>query len=141
MSMIKEKNKIYTVEMIEKIIKENTDFDVYEDITARTKRDDVLAFILECDAGRIKQDLEEDDIELDINEAEEEYISELMNRADEYAVEVEESLPEDLMAYYYSYEYDDEEELIKLVLVVAFESLGEKKLKEVGNRMITMLGE
>jgi len=138
MDYIQEAQKKYNGEEIAKLIREKTDFDVFEEITSRTKRKDVLAFILQCDAGRIKQDFEEEEIEID-TEDEEEYISELMNKADEYAVEIEESLPEDLISYYYSYSYDEDEEIIKTILVVSFESLGERKLMDVGNRLITVV--
>ena len=138
MLYIEEGNQKYTGEEIAKLIKESTDFDVFEDITDRTKREDVLAFILQCDAGRIKQDFQEEEIEVN-TEDEEEFISELMNKADEYAVEIEEHLPEDLIAYYYSYSYDEDEEIIKTIIVIAFEKLGSKKLTEIGNRLITVV--
>ena len=138
MDYIQEGKKRYTGEDIEKLIKENTDFDVLENISTRTKREDVLAFILQCDAGRIKQDFAEEEIEIEM-EDEEEYISEIMNKADEYAVEIEEILPEDLISYYYSYSYDEDEEIIKTILVVAFEKLGERKLMDVGNRLINVV--
>jgi len=135
---IKENKKSYGVDEIAKLIKENTEFDVLEDISLRTKRDDVLAFILQCDVGRLKQDFEEDEIEID-SEEDEVYASELMNKADEYAVEIEECLPDDLIAYYYAYLYDEDEEIIKTILVISFESLGEKKLVEVGKRLISVV--
>ena len=81
MTYIKENKKSYGVDEIAKLIKENTEFDVLEDISLRTKRDDVLAFILQCDVGRLKQDFEEDEIEID-SEEDEVYASELMNKAD-----------------------------------------------------------
>lgn len=141
MSIIREKNKRYTFEEIAKIIKENTEFDVVADISKRTKREDVLAFILQCDGEILKKDLQEEGFDLDIETDEEEFISELMNKADEYAVEIEENLPEDLMAYYYAYEYDEDEGVIKTILAVAFETLGERKLRDVGNRLITVAGD
>lgn len=141
MSIIREKNKRYTFEEIAKIIKENTEFDVVADISKRTKREDVLAFILQCDGESLKKDLQEEGFDLDIETDEEEFISELMNKADEYAVEIEENLPEDLIAYYYAYEYDEDEGVIKTILAVAFETLGERKLRDVGNRLITVVGD
>lgn len=128
-------------EDIKKIIQETTEFDVAADISTRTKREDVLAFILQCDADALKQDIEAEDLEIDIEVDEEAYISELMNKADEYAVEIEENLPEDLLAYYYAYEYDEDEGVIKTVLVVSSDELGELKLREVGNRLITVVGD
>ncbi|KXG76474.1 hypothetical protein [Thermotalea metallivorans] len=141
MSIIREKNKQYAFEEIAKIIKENTEFDVVADISKRTKREDVLAFILQCDGENLKKDLQEEGFDLDIETDEEEFISELMNKADEYAVEIEENLPEDLIAYYYAYEYDEDEGVIKTILAVAFETLGERKLRDVGNRLITVVGD
>lgn len=129
-----------TSEEISKMIHETTEFDVLKDISVRTKREDTLAFILQCDAGPLKQELEEE-LDITIADDEEAYISELMNKADEYAVEIEESLPEASIAYYYAYEYDEDEDTIKTILVVAFEDLGEKKLKDIGNRLITVVGD
>ncbi|WZL74163.1 hypothetical protein QBE52_05335 [Clostridiaceae bacterium 35-E11] len=124
-------------EEISKLIHEMTEFDVLKDISSRTKREDTLAFILQCDAVPLKKELAED-LDITIEEDEEAYISELMNRADEYAVEIEESLPEECIAYYYAYAYDEDENTIKTILVVAFEELGEKKLRDIGNRLITV---
>ncbi|MCT4620450.1 MAG: hypothetical protein N4A62_13785 [Marinisporobacter sp.] len=137
--IVNEENKVYDAEKIVKVIHDETEFDVWKDITSRTKREDVLAFILQCDIEILKEELEE---ELGIEEEnEEDYISELMNKADEYAVEIEELLPEDMLAYYYAYEYDEDEGIIKTILVVSFDDLGERKLKDVGNRLITVVGD
>ncbi|MFZ5968673.1 MAG: hypothetical protein ACOYVK_16085 [Bacillota bacterium] len=142
MSMIRSKGKQVTAEEIIKLIQDHTEFDVWKDISTRTKRDDVLAFILQCDAEAIRQDLASEGYELeDTEEAMEDFISELMNKADEYAVEIEEILQEDLIAYYYSYEYDEDEGVIKTIVVIAFEELGELKLRDVGNRLITVVGD
>ncbi|MBB6214013.1 hypothetical protein HNQ80_000082 [Anaerosolibacter carboniphilus] len=141
MSYIRDGKKQYAFDELSKLIKDNTEFDVTMDISTRTKREDVLAFILQCDAEALKKDLEEEGLELDIDEDEEAFVSELMNKADEYAVEIEEILPEDLLAYYYAYEYDEDESVIKTILVVSFESLGELKLRDVGNRLITVVGD
>ncbi|SHK17613.1 hypothetical protein SAMN02745975_03814 [Geosporobacter subterraneus DSM 17957] len=141
MSYIFSGNRRVTDEDIKKIIQETTEFDVTADISTRTKREDVLAFILQCDAEALRQDLEAEDLEIDIETDEEAYISELMNKADEYAVEIEESLPEDLLAYYYAYEYDEDEGVVKSILVVASAELGELKLRDVGNRLITVVGD
>ncbi|WP_129597944.1 hypothetical protein [Anaerophilus nitritogenes] len=138
--IVNEENKVYEWEDISKIIHDTTEFDIVKDISDRTKREDVLAFILQCDTESLKNELKEE-TDISIEENEEEYISELMNKADEYAVEIEESLPEDLLAYYYAYEYDEDQEIIKSILVVAFEELGERKLKDIGNRMITVVGD
>ncbi|AOT69729.1 hypothetical protein [Geosporobacter ferrireducens] len=141
MSYIFSGNRKVVDEDIKKIIQETTEFDVTTDISTRTKREDVLAFILQCDADALKQDIEAEDLEIDIESDEEAYISELMNKADEYAVEIEENLPEDLLAYYYAYEYDEDEGVIKTILVVSSDELGELKLREVGNRLITVVGD
>ena len=141
MSYIFSGNRRVTDEDIKKIIQETTEFDVTADISTRTKREDVLAFILQCDAEALRQDLEAEDLEIDIETDEEAYISELMNKADEYAVEIEESLPEDLLAYYYAYKYDEDEGVVKSILVVASDELGELKLRDVGNRLITVVGD
>ncbi len=141
MSYIFSGNRKVVDEDIKKIIQETTEFDVTADISTRTKREDVLAFILQCDADALKQDIEAEDLEIDIESDEEAYISELMNKADEYAVEIEENLPEDLLAYYYAYEYDEDEGVIKTILVVSSDELGELKLREVGNRLITVVGD
>ncbi|WP_053955974.1 hypothetical protein [Inediibacterium massiliense] len=138
--IVNEENKVYEGNEISKIIHDTTEFDIVKDISDRTKREDVLGFILQCDAETLKKELEEE-IDISIEENEEEYISELMNKADEYAVEIEENLLEDLIAYYYAYEYDEDQEIIKSILVVSFEELGERKLKDVGNRMITVVGD
>ncbi|TCO73780.1 hypothetical protein [Marinisporobacter balticus] len=139
--IVNENNKIYDADELMKLIHQTTGFDVLKDISSRTKREDVFAFILQCDVDPLKQDLEELGLSINIEENEDEYISELMNKADEYAVEIEENLPEDLIGYYYAYEYDEDEEIIKTILVVAFDRLGQKKLKEVGNRLITVIGD
>ena len=141
MSYIFSGDRRVTDEDIRKIIQETTEFDVTADISTRTKREDILAFILQCDADALRQDLEAEDLEIDIEADEEAYISELMNKADEHAVEVEENLPEDLLAYYYAYEYDEDQGVIKSILVVSSDELGELKLREVGNRLITVVGD
>ncbi|MEW9124641.1 MAG: hypothetical protein AB2421_18165 [Thermotaleaceae bacterium] len=141
MSFILSGSKRVSDEEIKKIVLKNTEFDVAADISARTKREDVLAFILQCDAEALKADLLEEELDIDIDSDEEAYISELMNKADEYAVEIEENLPEDLLAYYYAYEYDEDEGVVKSILVVSGDELGELKLREVGNRLITVVGD
>ena len=123
---------------IKKTIEDNSEFKVIEDMCLRSKREDVIAFNLEIKINVLNEMLEDDGYDLD-SEDKEEVLDEYMDLADTLAIELEEFMPEDSICSVYAYKYDEVEESIKVVFVMAHETLGELKLSDLVKRLLTLV--
>ncbi|OPJ54640.1 hypothetical protein [Alkalithermobacter paradoxus] len=120
------------------IILKNSCFDNVEDISSRSKREDIVAINLSISAKTLNEILEEDGYELE-NEELEDILSEYMDIADTMAMELEEVMPQESICMAYSYRYDEVEESIKTIFVLSHEELGNRKLKDVLTRMLNLV--
>ncbi|ABR46279.1 conserved hypothetical protein [Alkaliphilus metalliredigens QYMF] len=134
MSYVLVKEKMIDSEEILKSIEEEFSFKKIKDITSGSKRDDTLIYQIIHDVKQLKKEIEAEG-EMGQTE-EEELIEELMSVADEKVVIIEEVIPEGLIAYGYSYHYDEGLEEIKSIFIASDESIGELRLRDIADRVL-----
>lgn len=123
---------------IKKLIEENSDFIIEEDMSLRSKREDIVAFNMSIKINILDEILEDDGYELE-DEDKEEIFNEYMDLSDTMAVELEEFMPEDSISMAYSYRYDEVESKIKIVFAMAHEEMGDLKLNDIIKRLLTLV--
>lgn len=123
---------------IKVLIEEKSSFEVITDLSMSTKRDDVVAFHVEIDEKILKSVLEDDGYEVE-DEDKEEVINEFMELVDDLGTDLEEILPEESIMRIYAYRYEEAEEKMKAIFVMAHEDLGERKLGDVLNRLLKQI--
>lgn len=131
-------DKVVDSSDIKKIIQENSDFIVEEDMSLRSKREDIVAFNMSIKIDILNEVLEDDGYELE-DEDKEELLNEYMDLSDTMAMELEEYMPENSLCRVYSYKYDEVENIIKIVFTIAHEELGDLKLKDIIKRLLTLV--
>lgn len=110
------------------------EFKEVRDLTRSAKREDTLVYqIIQEESALISQIDFETEME---TLPKEEFVEELMAIADENLVFIEDILPEGFLCYGYSYYYDEDLREIKSIFVAIDEAAGEKKLKDVVNRIL-----
>jgi len=118
-------------------IENNTDFKVVKDMSKGTKRDDILAFNLSVDIKIlneiIKEEYESEELE------EDELFDEYLSLAEEMALDLEDLISEDTILDAKAYKWDQSDNDIKLVIVVAHEELGDLKVRDVMKRLLTQV--
>lgn len=118
-------------------IENNTDFKVVKDMSKGTKREDILAFNLSVDINIldeiIKEEFNEDELD------EEELFDEYLSLAEEMALELEEFISEEAILDAKAYKWDQSDNDIKLVIVVAHEELGDLKVRDIMKRLLTQV--
>lgn len=127
---------INSEDILKEIINE-FDFKEVKDITKASKRDDALVYQIIQEASALREQMELESIGETLTK--EEIIDELMATADENLVFVEDVIPEGFIFYGYSYFYDEDSEEVKAIFVAIDESVGEKKLKDVVNRVLNSI--
>ncbi|SET75474.1 hypothetical protein SAMN05660297_03395 [Natronincola peptidivorans] len=123
-------------EILKEIINE-FQFKAVKDITKGSKREDVLVYQIIQEAEGLKEQLDLPATGETLTE--EEIIEELLALADENIVFIEDLIPEGFISYGYSYYYDEGLGEVKSVFVAIDEGVGEKKLKDVTNRVLKSL--
>ena len=121
----------------QKIIENNSDFNVEKDLTKGSKREDTLAYQISIDVALLNEVIKES-YELDSID-EEELFDEYMTLSDELAMELEEYMPEDVIINARAYKWDNSDNTIKLVLAMAHLELGELKLSDITRRLLTQV--
>ncbi|KDR94481.1 hypothetical protein SAMN02745945_02930 [Peptoclostridium litorale DSM 5388] len=125
-------NEVLDSAELAKNIEEGTKLRLVCDLTKSTKREDTGAFLFRLSANEICCE--------DINEmAYEDKVDALMKKADEYSNEALKMLPEQARYKIFSFRYDEVENDIEIILVMAHLELGEKKLFDVLNRMLKQI--
>jgi hypothetical protein len=130
-------NQIVDSEEIGSTIENNSDFIVEKDLSKSTKREDVVAFQLSIEINILNEYLK-DDYDLE-NIDEEELFEEYMVIADEAAMELEEYLPESIIANARSYKWDKSDNSIKVIITIAHEDMGELKISDISKRLLTQV--
>ncbi|KXZ38935.1 hypothetical protein SAMN05661008_01940 [Alkalithermobacter thermoalcaliphilus JW-YL-7 = DSM 7308] len=131
-------DKIIDSKDIMNIIKENSCFDDVKDISTRSKRDDIVAADLSIKVDTLNEILKEEGYDIE-NEDIDDIITEYMDLADGFAIDLEEFMPKDSISTAYSYRYDEVENSIKTVFVMSHKSLGHAKLRDVLNRLLKLV--
>lgn len=118
-------------------IENNTDFKVVKDMSKGTKREDILAFNLSVDIKIldeiIKEEFNEDELD------EEELFDEYLSLAEEMALELEEFISGEAILDAKAYKWDQSDNDIKLVIVVAHDELGDLKVRDIMKRLLTQV--
>ena len=130
-------NEIVDSEEIKGLIEGETCFKVDKDLSKGSKREDVLAFQVSIDVARLNNIIEE---EYDLGEMEvEDLFDEYMSLTDEIGVDLEELMPDGAILNARSYKWDNSDNTIKAIVVIAHEELGELKLMDITKRLLTQV--
>ncbi|MCT4509145.1 MAG: hypothetical protein N4A48_10410 [Tepidibacter sp.] len=124
---------------IKKIILDNSEFNILEDMSLRSKREDVVAFNMSINIHVLNEMLKDDGYDIE-EENKEELLDEYMDLADTLAVELEEYMPERTILKAYAYKYDELEDSIKLVFAMSHRDMGELKLSDIVKRLLSIVG-
>jgi hypothetical protein len=130
-------NEIVDSKDIKEIIEKNTEFKVLKDMSKGSRRDDILAYNLSVDINTLNELMEED---CNISElTEDELFEEYLSLAEEIAMDIEEYVPEGAILDIKAYKWDQSDNGIKLVIIIAPEDVFEVKLRDIMKRLITQV--
>jgi hypothetical protein len=122
---------------IKETIEKNTEFKVLKDMSKGSKRDDILAYNLSVDINTLNELMEDD---CNINElTEDELFEEYLSLAEEIGMDIEEYVPEGAILDIKAYKWDQSDNAIKLVIIIAPEDVFEVKLRDIMKRLITQV--
>lgn len=119
-------------QILDKIEKE-LNFKGVKDITKGSKREDTIIFQVYHHINALKDEIDAEELGQMTNE---EIIDELMELADEKTSIIEEYIPRNMLAFSYSYYFDEAEERIKSVFIAVDEEVGEPRLRDIAERIL-----
>lgn len=130
--------KVVDTDEIKELIENETEFRVLNDLSNASKREDMVAYKLGISINFIRSILEED---YDLNEySEDELFDEYLLTAEEIGTDmIEEKMPEEARVDIRAYTIDEVDNIIKLVMVMAHEELGEAKVIDVLRRLLKQI--
>lgn len=130
--------KVVDTDEIKELIENETEFRVLNDLSNASKREDMVAYKLGISIDFIRSILEED---YDLNEySEDELFDEYLSTAEEIGTDmIEEKMPEEARVDIRAYTIDEVDNIIKLVMVMAHEELGEAKVIDVLRRLLKQI--
>lgn len=133
-------NNILNEDDIKKIIEDKTDFKVIKNMTKGTRREDMHAFCLSVSIHTLNEIMEEDYDDFNISEIEEDDLfDEYLSLAEEMALDMEEILPEEAMIDAKAYKWDQSDNDIKTIVIIASEDVNERKIMDVMKKLITQM--
>lgn len=123
---------------IKEIIEKETDFRVLSDLSSSTKREDMVAYKLAMPINKLKEMLSDD---YDLSEySEDELFDEYLTTAEELGTDmIDEQMPDDGRVDVRAYTIDEVDNVVKLVMVMASEELGEVKVLDVMKRLLKQI--
>lgn len=131
-------NEILNEEDIKKIIEAKSDFKVVKDMTKGTKREDMHAFCLSVPVTTLNEIMAEDYDEFNAEElTDDELFDEYLSLAEEMALDMEEFLPEESVIDAKAYKWDESDNDIKLIVIVASSDVNERKMMDVMRKLET----
>lgn len=134
MYLIFGKKIIDSKEVIE-LIEENSAFTVVKDMSKGSKREDIAAYNLSISIDLLNEEIKEmSDIEA---LSEDELFEEYMSLTEELSVEIEESLMDESVSVFSAYKWDKSDNDIKSIIVIAHESVGERKVRDILKRLLS----
>lgn len=134
MYLIFGKKIIDSKEVIE-LIEENSAFTVVKDMSKGSKREDIAAYNLSISIDLLNEEIKEmSDIE---TLSEDELFEEYMSLTEELSVEIEESLMEESVSVFSSYKWDKSDNDIKSIIVIAHQTVGERKVRDILKRLLS----
>lgn len=130
-------NEIIDSEEIKSIIEDESPFRVDKDMSKGSKREDTLAYQVSISIEELNNILKQ---EYEVSEMDsEELFDEYMTLTDEIGMELEELMPDGAILNTRSYKWDNSEDVIRAVVAVAHEELGEMKLMDITKRLLTQV--
>ena len=120
------------------VIEKNTEFKVLKDMSKGSKREDILAYNLSVDINILKELLEEEEFNL-AELTEDELFEEYLSLAEEIGMDIEEYVPQGSILDIKAYKWDQSDNAIKLVIIIAPEDIFEIKLRDIMKRLITQV--
>ena len=120
------------------VIEKNTEFKVLKDMSKGSKREDILAYNLSVDINTLKELLEEEEFNL-TELTEDELFEEYLSLAEEIGMDIEEYVPQGAILDIKAYKWDQSDNAIKLVIIIAPEDIFEIKLRDIMKRLITQV--
>lgn len=130
-------NRVLDSEEIKKEIENNTDVKVVSDLCKSSKREDIIAFKLSVDMDILRGLIKENSDLKDLNE--EELFEDYLDLAEEVSGLIFEYMPEDAILDIRSYKFDMSYDDVKLIMVMAQESLGIAKVNDVMKRLLRQI--
>ena len=131
-------NEIVDSKDIKETIEKNTEFKVLKDMSKGSKREHILAYNLSVDINTLKELLEEE--ELNLTElTEDELFEEYLSLAEEIGMDIEEYVPQGAILDIKAYKWDQSDNAIKLVIIIAPDDIFEMKLRDIMKRLITQV--
>ncbi len=130
-------NKILDTKEIGENIEENTEFKVLKDMSKGTKREDVCAYNLSIPVELLNEEIDSFN---NIKELDEDTLfDEYMAIAEEFAMEIEEFLPEESKVRFVTYKWDLSDNDVRGILVVGNDEITENKMMDVLKRLLTQV--
>lgn len=124
---------------LKELIETESDFKVVKDMSKGSKRDDILAYNLSISIDTLKEIMEEDEDIDELSEGElneDDLFDEYLSLAEEVATSLDEILPEGAVLDIRAYKWDLSDNDIKLIVAIAHEEIGERKLKDVMKTLV-----
>lgn len=131
-------NEILNEQDTKKIIEDNTDFKVIKDMTKGIKREDMHGFCLSVSIDTLNEIISEDYDDFIIDEVEEdELFEEYLSLAEEMALDMEEFFPEEAIIDAKAYKWDQSDNDIKVIVLIASDEVKQGKIMDVMKRLLT----
>lgn len=131
-------SNIMNEEDTKKIIEANTDFKVIKDMTKGIKREDMHAFCLSVSIDTLNEIMAEDYDDFNVEEIEEdELFEEYLSLTEEMALDMEEFFPEEAVIDAKAYKWDQSDNDIKSIVLIATDEVKEGKMMDVMKRLLT----
>lgn len=130
--------RVVDTDEIKALIEKETEFRVLSDLSNASKREDMVAYKLAISVDFIKSILEED---YDLTEySEDELFDEYLSTAEELGTDmIDEQMPDDARVDIRAYTIDEVDNVVRLVMVMASEELGEAKVIDVLRRLLKQI--
>lgn len=130
--------RVVDTDEIKDLIEKETEFRVLSDLSNASKREDMVAYKLAISVDFIKSILEED---YDLTEySEDELFDEYLSTAEELGTDmIDEQMPDDARVDIRAYTIDEVDNVVRLVMVMASEELGEVKVIDVLRRLLKQI--
>lgn len=130
--------RVVDTDEIKALIEKETEFRVLSDLSNASKREDMVAYKLAISVNFIKSILEED---YDLTEySEDELFDEYLSTAEELGTDmIDEQMPDDARVDIRAYTIDEVDNVVRLVMVMASEELGEAKVIDVLRRLLKQI--
>lgn len=127
-------NQVVDSKEIKELIESNSDFKVIKDMSKGSKREDIAAFNLSVSIDTLKKLIEENQDSDYMEEeklTEDDLFDEYLTTAEDLVTEIKGVIPKEAILDMRAYKWDKSDDDIKLVVAIAHEEIGKRKLSDV----------